>query len=195
MIKNRHNNHSIPLFSYSREKKIRNLSFFIKYNVYKSQKLDLTNLQTKIIFFEYFNNLSKHFVGSRNPFLSVFVLIWHFNSISSHFNTGGFMKKVLSVYTHSMTTIYLSLSAQVAISTFFMKSPLALAHLNSTEKMHRLSCPKDPNSKLCSEKMFFRIQIGCLSDFILSISIIVVSLLYQLRGTYSEIIYLSGCPC
>ena len=38
--------------------------------------------------------------------------------------TGGFMKKVLSVYTHSMTTIYLSLSAQVAISTFFMKSPL-----------------------------------------------------------------------
>ena len=34
--------------------------------------------------------------------------------------TGGFMKKVLSVYTHSMTTIYLSLSAQVAISTFFM---------------------------------------------------------------------------
>ena len=37
---------------------------------------------------------------------------------------GDFMKKVLSVYTHSMTTIYLSLSAQVAISTFFMKSPL-----------------------------------------------------------------------
>jgi len=35
------------------------------------------------------------------------------------------MKKELSVYTHSMTTIYLSLSAQVAISTFFMKSPLA----------------------------------------------------------------------
>ena len=34
------------------------------------------------------------------------------------------MKKVLLVYTHSMTTIYLSLSAQVAISTFFMKSPL-----------------------------------------------------------------------
>jgi len=34
------------------------------------------------------------------------------------------MKKILSVYTHSMTTIYLSLSAQVAISTFFMKSPL-----------------------------------------------------------------------
>ena len=40
-------------------------------------------------------------------------------------STGGFMKKVLSVYTHSMTTIYLSLSAQVAISTFFMKSPLS----------------------------------------------------------------------
>ena len=39
------------------------------------------------------------------------------------------MKKVLSVYTHSMTTIYLSLSAQVAISTFFMKSPLLLSRL------------------------------------------------------------------
>ena len=55
------------------------------------------------------------------------------SSLSKHFildnslllYTGGFMKKVLSVYTHSMTTIYLSLSAQVAISTFFMKSPLS----------------------------------------------------------------------
>ena len=35
-----------------------------------------------------------------------------------------FIKKVLSVYTHSTTTIYLSLSAQVANSTFFMKSPV-----------------------------------------------------------------------
>ena len=35
--------------------------------------------------------------------------------------TADFMKKVLSVYTHSMTTIYLSLSAQVAKSAFFMK--------------------------------------------------------------------------
>ena len=31
--------------------------------------------------------------------------------------TADFIKKVLSVYTHSMTTIYLSLSAQVAMST------------------------------------------------------------------------------
>ena len=36
---------------------------------------------------EYFNTPSKHFVGSKNPFLFVFVLIWHFNSISSHFNS------------------------------------------------------------------------------------------------------------
>ena len=36
--------------------------------------------------YEYFNTPSKHFVGSRNPFLVVFVWIWHFNSISSHFN-------------------------------------------------------------------------------------------------------------
>ena len=39
-------------------------------------------------------------------------------------DTADFIKKVLSVYTHSMTTIYLSLSAQVARSTFFMKSPV-----------------------------------------------------------------------
>ena len=38
--------------------------------------------------------------------------------------TADFIKKVLSVYTHAMKTIYLSLSAQVAISTFFMKSPV-----------------------------------------------------------------------
>ena len=39
--------------------------------------------------------------------------------------TADFIKKVLSLYTHSMTTIYLSLSAQVAKSTFFMKSSVA----------------------------------------------------------------------
>ena len=39
-------------------------------------------------------------------------------------NTADFIKKVLSVYTYSMTTIYPSLSAQVAKSTFFMKSPV-----------------------------------------------------------------------
>ena len=32
--------------------------------------------------------------------------------------TADFIKKVISVYTHSMTTIYLSLGAQVANSTF-----------------------------------------------------------------------------
>ena len=39
-------------------------------------------------------------------------------------NTTEFIKKVLSVYTHSMATISLSLSVQVAKSTFFMKSPV-----------------------------------------------------------------------
>ena len=57
-----------------------------------------TIIETK---YEYFNTLSKHFIESKNSFLLVFVLIWHFNGISSHFN-------------------------------------LALAHLNSTEKMQRL---------------------------------------------------------
>ena len=36
----------------------------------------------------------------------------------------GFHIKVLGVYTHSMETIYPSLSAQVAVGTFFMKSPV-----------------------------------------------------------------------
>ena len=36
---------------------------------------------------EYFNTPSIHFIGSVNPFLFVFVLIWHFNSISSHLNS------------------------------------------------------------------------------------------------------------
>ena len=38
--------------------------------------------------------------------------------------TADFIKKVLSVYAHSMTAIYQSLSTQVAKSTFFMKSPV-----------------------------------------------------------------------
>ena len=42
----------------------------------------------------------------------------------SKLSTADFIKKVLSVYTQSMTTIDLSLSAQVAKSTFFMKSPV-----------------------------------------------------------------------
>ena len=40
----------------------------------------------------------------------------------NHLNTGDF--KVPSVYTHSMTTIYLSLSAQVAEGTICRKSPV-----------------------------------------------------------------------
>ena len=35
------------------------------------------------------------------------------------------IKMVLAVYTHSMTTIYPFLRAQVAKSTFFMKSPVS----------------------------------------------------------------------
>ena len=45
-------------------------------------KLSLLVLQPHQIMNEYFNTHSKHFVGSRDPFLFVFVLIWHFNSIS-----------------------------------------------------------------------------------------------------------------
>ena len=46
--------------------------------------------------------------------------------------TADFIKKVLSVYTHSMTTIYLSLGTQVAKSTFFMKFPVVEEVTKST---------------------------------------------------------------
>ena len=48
-----------------------------------------------------------------------------FSIFSIHTCTADFKKRVLSVYTHSMKTIYRSLSAQVARSTFFMKSPVS----------------------------------------------------------------------
>ena len=40
------------------------------------------------------------------------------------------MKKVPSVYTHSMKTIHLLLSAQVAEGTSFMKSPVTQDYTN-----------------------------------------------------------------
>ena len=41
------------------------------------------------------------------------------------------------MYTHSMETIYLSLSAQVAVSTFFVKSPVGppLRHFVEKDKI------------------------------------------------------------
>ena len=49
-----------------------------------------------------------------------------YSEVINNLDAAYFIKKVLSVYTHSMTTIYLSLSAQVAKSTFFMKSPVSV---------------------------------------------------------------------
>ena len=48
VIKYRQNNHIIPMYFYSKQKKIffRNLSFFIKYNACKSPKLYFKNPQT-----------------------------------------------------------------------------------------------------------------------------------------------------
>ena len=40
--------------------------------------------------------------------------------------THDFILKVLGVYTCSMETIYLSMRAQVAVGTFFMKSPVSI---------------------------------------------------------------------
>ena len=50
------------------------------------------------------------------------ILIICFWLVYAH--TADFIKKVLAVYTHSITNIYLSLSAQVAKSTLLMKSPV-----------------------------------------------------------------------
>ena len=65
------------------------------------------------------------------------------------------MKKVLSVYTHSMTTIYLSLSAQVAISTFFMKSPLAHGSPYSTSVMDRRATTSLSTSHKAHERPYY----------------------------------------
>ena len=46
-------------------------------------------------------------------------------------HTADFIKKVLGVYTHSVETIYLSLSAQVAVGTFFMKSSVCICIYNN----------------------------------------------------------------
>ena len=77
-----------------------------------------------------------------------------------HQATGGFMKKVLSVYTHSMTTIYLSLSAQVAISTFFMKSPLA------DWESKRLVCPDNFKQNLSISSGFHLKYIICINNLL-----------------------------
>ena len=54
-----------------------------------------------------------------------------------------------------METIYLSLSAHVAVGTFFMKSPVGeilkvkvgiFQHLNISLSMHIYFCPKDVTS-------------------------------------------------
>ena len=52
------------------------------------------------------------------------IVCFYPNKCKPHTTTADFIKNVLSVYSHSMTTIYLSLSAQVAKSTYFMKYPV-----------------------------------------------------------------------
>ena len=65
------------------------------------------------------------------------VVVWTFFMKSPVYarhlhDTADFIKKVLSVYTHSMTTFYLSLGAQVA-KNIVMKSPV-LKTLNHTDR-------------------------------------------------------------
>ena len=56
--------------------------------------------------------------------LSIYLSIFLSIHLSIHLSTADFTLKVLGVYTRLMETIYLSLRAQVAVGSFFMKSPV-----------------------------------------------------------------------
>ena len=73
---------------------LRPLPFLWKLNRTKKKKGSQTRklikiINNKLINFEkeYFNTLSTHFVENKSPFWLVFVLIWHFTSISSNFTS------------------------------------------------------------------------------------------------------------
>ena len=63
---------------------------------------------------------SSYFLVLAQSFMYIADMKW----LHDVYATADFIKKVISVYTHSMETIYLSLSVQVAKSTFFMKCPV-----------------------------------------------------------------------
>ena len=92
------------LFSHKTNKKSSKVDLKIRKHCFR--KLIIKIIETK---YEYFNTYSKHFVGSKNPYLLVFVLIWHFSSISLHFNSTDKMHRLLycTVYclacTHKIT--------------------------------------------------------------------------------------------
>ena len=54
----------------------------LSYNIRKHKYFFLQIVEIVKTMYEYFNTPSKHFVESRNTFLSKYVLIWHFNSIA-----------------------------------------------------------------------------------------------------------------
>ena len=78
-------------------------------------------------------------------------------------STADFIKKVLSVYSHSMTTIYLSLSAQVAKSTFFMKSLVPYYNMHIMYFSFFPSSGPDGSSTLCTAQRV-PLDPGTLSD-------------------------------
>ena len=63
-----------------------------------------------------------------------FLFILNDYLFSQYIATADFILKILGVYTHSMETIYLFLSAQVAGGTFFMKSLVLHILGNQREK-------------------------------------------------------------
>ena len=82
----------IDIILYSQQKNYFSETYQSSFNIMLVKFTNLTlksaNINKKIQIletkYEHFNTPSKHFVGSRNLFLFLFVLIWHFNSISSH---------------------------------------------------------------------------------------------------------------
>ena len=70
------------------------------------------------------SNIKKIYAAFENYIFKHKYCFYSYNLVEKIFYTADFIKNVFSVYTHSMSTIYLFLSAQVAKSTFFMKSPV-----------------------------------------------------------------------
>ena len=84
-------------------------------------------------------------------------------------NTADFIKKVLSVYTHLMTTFYLSLRAQVAKSTFLLKSPVSqllikyrtnLVHITKLDKTENIYSKTKSYNELSQKTRFQSVTIA-----------------------------------
>ena len=68
--------------------------------------------------------------------------------------TADIMNKVPSVYTHSMESIYLSLSAQVAEGTVFRKLLVSKSYVNMSHVIPLQICNKDKTLRHKIDRVF-----------------------------------------